>query len=68
MFFARQIFFDLIAHDIVGDMSTFVRLCLIVPWIIQIFHKIDDQTFNVGDVTKTISELYMKTVDPNYVD
>ena len=30
--------------------------------------KIDDQTFNVGDVTKTISELYMKTVDPNYVD
>lgn len=30
--------------------------------------KIDGQTFNVGDVTKTISELYMKTVDPNYVD
>ena len=30
--------------------------------------KIDDQTFNVGDVTKSISELYMKTVDPNYAD
>ena len=30
--------------------------------------KIDDQTFNVGDITKSISELYMKTVDPNYAD
>ena len=30
--------------------------------------KIDDQIFNVGEVTKTISELYMKTVDPNYSD
>ena len=28
--------------------------------------KIDDQTFNVGDITKSISELYMQTVDPNY--
>jgi branched-chain amino acid aminotransferase len=30
--------------------------------------KIDDQIFNVGEVTKTVSELYMKTVDPNYSD
>jgi len=30
--------------------------------------KIDNQTFNVGDITKSISELYMKTVDPNYAD
>ena len=30
--------------------------------------KIDDQIFNVGDITKSISELYMKTVDPNYAD
>jgi len=30
--------------------------------------KIDDQTFNVGNITKSISELYMKTVDPNYAD
>ena len=30
--------------------------------------KIDDQIFNVGEVTKTISELYIKTVDPNYSD
>ncbi len=30
--------------------------------------KIDDQTFNVGEITKSISELYMQTVDPNYAD
>ena len=30
--------------------------------------KIDDQIFNVGEVTKTVSDLYMKTVDPNYSD
>jgi branched-chain amino acid aminotransferase len=30
--------------------------------------KIDDQTFNVGEITKSISELYMQTVDPNYPD
>ena len=30
--------------------------------------KIDDQTFNVGEITKSISELYMQTVDPNYTD
>ena len=30
--------------------------------------KIDDQTFNVGEITKSISELYMQTVDPNYAN
>ena len=30
--------------------------------------KIDDQTFNVGEITKSISELYMQTLDPNYAD
>ena len=30
--------------------------------------KIDNQTFNVGEITKSISELYMQTVDPNYTD
>ena len=28
--------------------------------------KIDNQTFKVGDITATISSLYMKEVDPNY--
>ena len=45
-----------------SDMSTFVRLCLIVPWIIQIFHKIDDRTFRFAiiQIPDFVAYLYIR--------
>ena len=59
VFRSPNLFRYLIAHDIVRDMSTFVRLCLIVPWIIQIFHKIDDRTFRFAIIQIPDFVLYL---------